>query len=54
MSYARMTEEALKGLQKMDDKLKFGTQTGRITVYYGGKMVRSFHKPEQEKAEELG
>lgn len=25
LSYARMTEEALKGLQKMDDKLKFGT-----------------------------
>ena len=52
LSYARITEEALKGLQNMDDKLKFGTQAGRVTVYYDGKMVRSFHKPEQEKAED--
>ncbi|MDY4841327.1 MAG: S41 family peptidase [Alphaproteobacteria bacterium] len=51
LSYARITEEALKGLQNMDDKLKFGTQAGRVTIYYDGKMVRSFHKPEQEKAE---
>ncbi len=52
LSYAKMTEEALKGLQKMDNKLRFGTQAGRITIYYGGKMIRSFHKPEQEKAED--
>lgn len=51
LSYERITEEALKGLQNMDGRLKFGLKAGRVTVYYGGKMTKSLRKPEQNTAE---
>ena len=52
LSYDRMVEEAFKGLQKMDGRLKFGMQAGRVTVYYDGRMVKSLRKPEQDNAED--
>ena len=42
-----LTVATLKGLNKVDNKLRVGNDSSRITLYYNGKVIKTIRKPQE-------
>lgn len=50
LSVEDMAVSLLKGLNAADKKLRVGDDSGRISLYYNGKLVKSLYKPDNRQS----